>query len=191
MESFKVRIAAISALRSSLGILLTTAAMVPILSALHRVFDGTWYVNWPLMLSVSGILTGCFFSFFFITQLLEFSAASKREREGQSIFPGVMWFRGICLLGILMGFTIMVGMYREGDPWWDVVLPFGFVLIGFLGWPRAIQITQFEIRQRGPLLTLRKIANNEIQSVVLDASRNETVVFGKNGVRNCSLHDAL
>jgi hypothetical protein len=125
--------------------------MVPVLSMVHRVFDGTWYVNWPLMLSISGILTGCFFSFFFITQLLEFSATSKREREGQLIFPGVMWLRGVYLLAILMGFTIMVGMYKEGDPWLDaVVLPICFVLIGFFGWPRAIQIAEFEIRQRGP-----------------------------------------
>ena len=77
----------------------------------------------------------------------------------------------------------MVGMYKEGDPWWDVVLPFGFVLMGFFGWPRAIQITQFEIRQRGSLFALRRIAYGEIESVFCGALGSEAVVFGKNGVR--------
>jgi hypothetical protein len=181
MESFKVRIAAISALRSSLGILLTTIAMVPALSIIHRVFNGTWYVNWPLMLSVSGILTGCFFSFFFIAQLLEISTASRREWDRQLIFPGVMWVRGIYLLSILMEFTIMVGTYKEGDPWWDVVLPFGFVLLGFFAWPRTIQISEVEIRQRRPLLDLKRIAYGEVENIIFDTVSKEAIVLGKNG----------
>jgi hypothetical protein len=181
MESFKVRLAAISALRSSFIILLTTIVMVPVFSIINRAFDGTWYVNWPLMLSVSGILTGCFFSFFFVVQLLEFSTASRRERDRQLIFPGVMWVRGIYLLGILMGFTLMVGTYREGEAWWEVVLPFAFVLLGFFAWPRTIQITEVEIRQRRLLFALKRIAYGEVESIIFDTTRKEVVVFGKNG----------
>jgi hypothetical protein len=73
------------------------------------------------MLSISGILTGCFFSFFFITQLLEFSATSKREREGQLIFPGVMWLRGVYLLSHPDGIHDNGGMYKEGDPDWTLL----------------------------------------------------------------------
>jgi hypothetical protein len=157
--------------------------MIPALSLINRVFDAACHVNWRLMLWVSSILTGCFFSFFFITDLLEFSAEASRERNMQSIFPAVMWLRGIYLLSIAMGFTIMIGMYREGDPWWYVVLPFAFVLLGIFAWPRAIQITELEIRQRRPLLGWKRIPIGEIESTVFDATRGEVAVFGKSGTR--------
>jgi hypothetical protein len=135
------------------------------------------------MLSISGILTGCFFSFFFITQLLEFSATSKREREGQLIFPGVMWLRGVYLLAILMGFTIMVGCIKK-----ETLIGrccFAYLFCAHRIFRLAKGNSNYRVRDppTGPLLTLRKITNNEIQSVVLDASRKDTVVFGKNGVR--------
>jgi hypothetical protein len=123
------------------------------------------------------------FFFFFITDLLEFSAEASRERNRQSIFPAVMWLRGIYLLSIAMGFTIMIRMYREGDPWWEVLLPFGFVLLGFFAWPRTIQITEVDIRRRRPFLGWKRIALGEIESTVFDVTRGETVVFGKNGIR--------
>jgi hypothetical protein len=183
VESSRLRIAASSAFRSSIGILLTTVVVVPALSLINRIFDGTWHVHWGLMLLVSSILTGCFFSFFFITELLEFSAAANRARNRQAIFPVVMWLRGIYLLSMTMGFTIMVGMYREGDPWWDVVLPFGFVLLGFFAWPRAIQITEVDIRQPRFLFSSKRIAFGEVESMIFDVVRKEVVVFGKNGTR--------
>jgi hypothetical protein len=183
VESSRLRLALNAALRRSIGIFLTTVFLIPALSLINRIFDATWHVNWRLMLWVSSILTGCFFSFFFITDLLEFSAEASRERNRQSIFPAVMWLRGVYLVCIAMGFTTMVGVYREGDPWWDVVLPFAFVLLGFFAWPRAIQITEVDIRQRRLLLGTKRIAFGEIEGMVFDVTRGEVVVFDKNGVR--------
>lgn len=181
LNSSKVHLAAISALRYSLGVFLTTVCMIPIVLIAHRVFDGSWYANWRGMLSVSGVLTVCCFTFFFGTRILEFSAASRRNRSSQLIFPGAVWLRGIYLLVIVMGTAIMVGTYKEGDPWWDVVLPSGLILLGYFAWPRAIRIGENEIQQSRPLLGPRRIGFGEIESLVFDPTRGEAVVFGRNG----------
>lgn len=183
MNSSKVQLAAISGLRYSLGIFLTTLMMVPIVSIVRRVFDETWNVNWQMMLSVSGVVTAFFFLFFFFTQLLEFRAASRRNQSNQLISPGAVWLRGIYLLVTFMGATIMVGTYTEGDPWWNVVLPFGFILLGYFAWPRAIRVNGNEIRQGRPLLGPRIISFGDIQTLVSDPTSGEAVVFGKNGQR--------
>jgi hypothetical protein len=181
MFSVKVRFAGLTALRSSLGIFLTALLTVPFASFMHRMFDGSWYVDWRLMLSVSGILTLCFFSFSFVTQLLEFQTSESRERRGRLVFPGLVWIRGVYLGGIVLGITLMVGTYREGDPPWDTALPFLFVLLGVLPWPRAIEITDSEVRQRWWFFVYRRIQFADIQSIVNDPSRDEAVVFSKTG----------
>lgn len=178
-----VRFAAVRALRNSLGIFVTTILMVPAVSVVHRVFDGTWYVNWRLMLSVSGVLTSIFFVFWLVTQLFESAAEEVRERQMQFVFPGAMWVRGIYLTTIAMGIVIMVGTYREGDPWGDVAFPVVLVLLGYLAWPRAIEISDTEVRQRRILFGFKRIPLAEISSVVSDPTSNEAVVFGANGVR--------
>jgi hypothetical protein len=179
LNSSKVCLAARFALRNSLGIIVTTILMVPAISVIHRVFDKTWYVNWRLMVSISAILTILFFTLFFVTQILEFSTEERREQTKQLVFPGVMWLRGIYLAAIAMGIVLIVGMYKEGDPWWDVVGAVVFVLLGFFAWPRTIEITENEIRQRRFLLGWKRIRYGEVERVVSDTQRNEAVVFGK------------
>src|SRR5690349_20468709 len=114
MNSYKVCIAVLLALRNSLGIFLTTILMVPVVSVIHRVFDGTLDVNWRLMLIVSSILTSLFFAFWLVTQLLEFATEGSREHQGRLVFPAAMRVRGLYLVGIMLGISIMVGMYSEG-----------------------------------------------------------------------------
>jgi hypothetical protein len=183
IDSSKVRLAARFALRNSLSIIVTTILMVPAISVIHRIFDETWYVNWRLMVSISAILTTLFFAFLFVTQLLEFSTEERREQTTQLAVPGVMWLRGIYLAVIAMGIVLMVGTYKEGDPWWDVVGAVVFVLLGFLAWPRTIEITENEIRQRRFLLGWKRICYGEVERVVSDTQRNEAVVFGKSSER--------
>ncbi len=168
MESSNIRTAAISAFRNSLPIFLATVAIIPAISIFRRVFDDTWYVNWSSMLLVSGILTGCFFAFFLIAQTPDLSPTTKREHERPSDFPAVKWLRGVYLLGVLIGFALMIGIYKGGNLWWIVALLLGFVLVGFFAWPRVIQITALEIRQRGPLLALKRIANAEIEDLIFN-----------------------
>ncbi len=180
MDRTKLRLAAILALRNSIGILLTAIVLLPALSILNRIFDRTWNVDWRSILAVSSILTGCVFSFFFITQLLEFWAAEKRQASNRFVFPGAMWIRGICLLCIVLGVVLAVGTYREGDPWWDVVSSFAFVLLGYFTWPRVIVLSDHEIRKRGPLLRWNRIAYGDIASMTFDRSCKEIVVFGNN-----------
>jgi hypothetical protein len=176
----QVRFAALLALRKSIRIILTTLLLVPTSSVINRIFSGTWYVNWRLMVTVSAILTFLVFVFFFVTELLEFATEEARERQLRFIFPAVMWLRGIYLVSILMGFTVMAGEYREGDPWGIVVLPLVFVFLGFFAWPRAIELTESQIRQRRTLFGFKQIRFSDIESVVCDAGRNEIVIFGKN-----------
>jgi hypothetical protein len=183
MTRSEVRFAALLALKNSLGILITAILLVPVDSIINRVFDGTWHVNWRLMLTASGILTLLFFSFFFLAQVLEASTHEHRERTRQLVFPAVMWLRGIYLMGIVMGLCVMVGEYHEGDPWRIVMLPAAFVLIGFFAWPRAIEITDNEVQQHCIFLGFRRIHFGEIERLVHDPARNEIVVFGKGGNR--------
>ncbi len=183
MESSKVQFAAGRAAKSSLGIFLTAVITVPFISVVHRIFGGSWEVNWRLAFAFAGILAGCFFLFFFITQLLEISRERGQERSHRLAFPAAMWLRGLYLFTIVMGVAIMNGTYREGDSWWVVTLPAVFVLLGFFAWPKAIQINATEIRQRGPFLNLKKIALNEVESIYFDAGRGEIAVYGRNGQR--------
>jgi Na+/melibiose symporter-like transporter len=89
MNSSNVRLAVFFALRNSLGIFVTTILLMPVVAVVHRMFDGNWYVNWRLMLSVSGILTSLFFAFWLVTQLLEVSAEETRERQCASSSQGL------------------------------------------------------------------------------------------------------
>jgi hypothetical membrane protein len=50
------------------------------------------------------------------------------------VFPGAMWLRGMSLATIVMGLAMMVGTYREGDPWGDVVSSLVFVFLGYVAW---------------------------------------------------------
>jgi len=181
MFSPKVRFAALSALRSSLRIFLTALLVVPFASLMHRVFDGSWYVDWRLMLWLSGLLTMGFFCFSSFTQLLEFEAAESRERRGLLVFPGLVWIRGLYLGVILLGIITGVGTYREGDPLWVTALVSLFVLLGVLPWPRAIEITDNEVRQRWWFFVYRRIPFADIQSIVNDPSRDEALVFNRSG----------
>jgi hypothetical protein len=134
----QVRYASLAALRKSIGIILTTLLLIPPSSVINRIFSATWYVNWRLMVTVSAILPFLVFTFFFVTELLEFATEEARERQLRFVFPGAMWLRGIYLGAILMGFTAMAGEYKEGDPWAIVVLPLVIVFLGFFAWPRAL-----------------------------------------------------
>jgi hypothetical protein len=183
MTSSQVRFAARFALRNSVGIIVTTIVLVPLFSIINRLFDGTWYVNWRLMASVSAVLTFLIFAFFFAAQLLESSSEESRERQSQLFFPGVMWVRGLYLMSIVMGLGLMAGTYKEGDPWWDVMIPIVFVFLGFFAWPRAIEISGNEIRQHRIYFGYKRISFGEIERVASDPSRNETIIFGKNGER--------
>lgn len=84
MTPSNVRIAALLALRDNLGICATTILMVPAVSIVHRVFDATWYVNWRLMLTISGILTALFFAFFFLAPAHRIMGAELLYRIGLS-----------------------------------------------------------------------------------------------------------
>jgi hypothetical protein len=158
-------------------------------SVINRFFSGTWYVNWRLMLTVSAILTFLFFVFFFVTELLEFATEKARERQLRFVFPAVMWLRGVYLGSILAGFIMMIGECREGNPWGIVALPLLFVFLGFFAWPRAIEFTENQIRQRRTLPGFKQIRFSNIQSVVSGPSRNEIVVFGKNA--DCIVHTTM
>jgi lipid-A-disaccharide synthase-like uncharacterized protein len=183
MDSTKIRSAALLALRTSLPVFIIVVLMVPLASIMNRVFDGTWSVNWRLMLTVSGILTGIIFAFLFFVQLLESSAKEHRRLAQRMVFPAAMWLSGLYLACIVLGFVLMAGTYSEGDPLWVVVTPVCFVFLGFFAWPRAIEITESAIRQRRVLFGFKEIRLDEIESVAYDAARGETIVFGKNGTR--------
>lgn len=185
----QVRFAALLALRNSIGIILTTILLVPATSIINRIFSGTWYVNWRLMITVSAILTGLVFIFFFVTELLEFAMEDVRERQLRFAFPAVMWLRAAYLGSILMGFIITVGEYRERDPWGIVVLPLIFVLLGFFAWPRAIEITESRIRQRRILFGFKQIRFSDVERVVRDPGRNEIIIFGRN--KDAIVHTAM
>lgn len=135
------------------------------------------------MLSVSAVSTLLFFAFFFVAQLLEFWREDTWERQSQSVFPAVMWVRGICLASIVMGLGLMVGTYREGDSPWIVLTPVVFVFLGFFAWPRAIEISENDIRQHRIFFGHKRISFQEIERAVSDPARNETIVFGNNGER--------
>jgi hypothetical protein len=183
MNSTNRRSAAALALRTSLPILVTAVLALPLLSVVNRVFDGTWSVAWRPGLMVSGILTGLVFAFFFLAQMLEFTAQTHRERALRFVFPAAMWLRGLYLGSIALGVTLMAGMYFEKDPWVIVVLPVCFVFLGFFAWPRTIEITESAIRQRRVLFGFKEIPLGEIESIVGDDSSDEIAVFGKNGTR--------
>jgi hypothetical protein len=189
MSSTKIRSAAVLALRTSLRIFISLVLIVPLASIMNRVFDGTWSVDWRLMLTVSGILTGCVFAFLLLAQVLESYAKEHRRLAQRMVFPAAMWLRGLYLTCILMGFGLMVGTYSEGDPSWVVVLPVCFVFLGYFAWPRAIEITESAVRQRRVLVGFKEIRLHEIESVAYDAARGETIVFGKNGTR--IVHSAM
>jgi hypothetical protein len=189
MSSTKMRSAAAVALRTSLPILVTALLALPLVSVVNRVFDGSWSVAWRPALIVSGILTGLVFAFFFLAQVLEFTAQGYRERGLRFVFPAAMWLRGLYLGAIVMGFGLMAGTYFERDPWVIVVSPVGFVFLGFFAWPRAIEITESAIRQRRALFGFKEIRLGEIESIVGDESSDEIVVFGRNGTR--IVHSAM
>jgi len=189
MSSTKIRSAEWVALRISLLTFGGTVLMLPLFSVVGRVFDGTWSVPWRMMLTVSGILAGLIFAFLFLAQVFEFSAKTYRERNARLVFPAAMWLRGLYLVSIVMGLGLMAGTYSEGDPWGIVALPVLFVFLGFFAWPRAIEITEIAVRQRRVLFGFKEVRLGEIESVVCDPSRNETIVFGKNG--NRIVHTAM
>jgi hypothetical protein len=183
MSSTKIRSAALAALRISLLIFGSGVLMLLLFSAVRRVLDGTWSVAWRPALIVSGILTGLFFTFFFLAQVLEFTGQVHRERDLKFVFPAAMWLRGLYFGSIVMGIWLMAGTYFEGDPWTIFVLPVSFVFLGLFAWPRAIEITESTVRQRRVLFGFKEIRLGEIESTVGDAGSGEIVVFGKNGTR--------
>ena len=183
ITSSHVRFAASRAFRSSIGIIVAALALIPVMSVINRIFDGTWHVEWRLMLFISGVLAFVFFAFFFVTQLLEFASEEMREHQLHFVFPGAMLVRGIYLGAIVMGAVLVVGTYKEGDPWWDVATPTIFILLGFFAWPRAIEISENDVRQRRLFFGFERIPFREIESVVSDPRRNEAIVLGRNGLR--------
>jgi hypothetical protein len=189
MSSTKTRSAAWVALRISLLTFGSTVLMLPLFSVVRRVFDGTWSVPWRMMLTVSGILAGVIFAFLFLAQAFEVSAQNYRERNARLVFPAAMWLRGLYLVSIVMGFGLMAGSYFERDPWAIVIMPVLFVFLGYFAWPRAVEITDRAVRQRRVLFGSKEILLGEIESVVFDPSRDETIVFGKNG--NRIVHSAM
>lgn len=183
MKQLNIRSSASRALAGSVGLFLTALLLIPVSAIINRVFDGSWQVNWRLTLSVAGILTVLWFGFLFVSQVLEDFTEAQRQEAGVRMFPGAMWIRGISIGVILLGLVTMAGCYREGDAWWFVAFPFVFVLLGFFTWPRAIEITNNEIRQRGQFLNTRILPSNEIQSATFDSTRGEIAVFGNNGAK--------
>ncbi|MBS1842036.1 MAG: hypothetical protein JSS69_01880 [Acidobacteria bacterium] len=183
MKTSKTRSAAVSALKLSLRVILTAVLVIPFVSLVNRAFGRAWAVNWRELLLIWGILAACIFLFVFVTGLLEFSAALRHRRNKDLIFPGVMWIRGVCLMGIALGLILMVAMYREGDGWWLVALVSGFVFLGVFAWPRAIRITDSALCQRSNLFLMKRIVRGEIEDVVYDPSSQEIVVNGKDGAR--------
>jgi hypothetical protein len=132
-------------------------------------------------LVIFGILAGICTSFFFVTAKLDKWTAEKRERNSRLIFPGAMWLRGLYLCCIVLAIAMMIGMYREGDRGLALYVPMLFVFLGYFPWPRAVSLDGVAVRQRDAFLRLTSIPYGEIESVVFDAQRVETVVFGKNG----------
>jgi hypothetical protein len=176
-----VRSAAIQAFVSSIRIVLTAVILLPVLSGINRLFEGTWRVNWRVTLTVAGILTVLWFGFLFISQLLEDFTQEKREESGRLILPGAMWLRGVCIGCMMLGIAVMLGTYREGDAPWIVVLPVLFVLLGFFTWPRKIEFSNGAIRQRRWLLSEKILPYDEIESASFNPGRGETIVFGRDG----------
>ncbi len=145
---------------------------------------GSIFGNPPMLiraLVIFGVLAGICYSFFFVTAQLDKWTAEKRERNSRLIFPGVMWLRGLYLCCIVLAIVLMIGMYREGDRGGTLYVPIAFVFLRYFPWPRAISLDGVAVRKRNAFLRLTSIPYNEIESVVFDAQRGETVVFGKNG----------
>ena len=183
MDSSKIRAAALHALRISLPTFVSAILMLPLIAVVNRIFDGKWSVPWRMALILSGILTGIVFAFLFLAHVLESYAKEHRRLAQRMVFPAAMWLRGLYLACIVMGFGLMAGTYSEGDPLWVVATPVCFVFLGFFAWPRTIEITERAIRQRRVFFGFKEIQLDEIESVAYDASRGETIVFGKNGTR--------
>ncbi len=183
MDSSKIRSAAVLALRITVPVFVSAIILVPLVSIISRVFNGTWSVPWRMTLILSSILTGFVFAFLFLAQVLETYAKDHRRLAQRMVFPAAMWLRGLYLACIVMGLGLMVGTNSEGDPLWVVVTPACFVFLGFFAWPRTIEITEHAIRQRRVLFGFKEIRIDQIESVAYDASRSETIVFGKNGTR--------
>jgi hypothetical protein len=184
VTSIKIRLAALIAFRNSASIFISTLLFVPVSALINRIFHDSWYVNWRLMLTISGTLTCIFFTFFFVSQAIDDRADVKGEQQiGNEVFRGVAWLRGIYLFGIVMGSVLVVGAYRENDPTWIVITPVAFILLGIIPWPRAIQVRNGEIRQRDALFRIRIIPSGEIESASFDPTSGDTMVFGKNGTK--------
>lgn len=179
MRSSYARIAFTSAFRISLVILFTSAVTIPVAIILGRIFHGTWPQNWAVIFGVPATLTALIFAFLFATQWLELVTEQARERQRRLVFPAEMWLRGLYLSCIVMSWIMMIGMYREGDPWGNETIPVVFVLMAFFAWPRAITISDTEVRQHGKLFGTTRIPLNEIETVFSGSS--EATVFGKNG----------
>jgi hypothetical protein len=167
----------------SAGIPIIAAAFIPLLSAYHRVFEGSWRVNWRLPLELGVALAVLFFLFFLVTQLLEEAEVTRREKRKKKEFPAMMWIRGVCLVNILLGVAIMAGTYREGDEWWVIAISGVFIPLGYFGCPRTIYIAEHEIGQRNRFIGTKVIPIAEIESVSWDESSGEITVFGSNGTR--------
>jgi hypothetical protein len=182
MVSPKTKLALFIAFRGGLQIALTIPIVAVLRAIVGRIFESDWNIDWGLLATMTSVFAGGWFVFSFVTQVMDDRAEEQREQAtGHLRFPGETWIRAVYSATMLMGVGLAIGTYREGDPLWMSVLSLGFVAMGLIGWPHAVEFRDGEIRQRSRFFRVKAIPYVAIKSAASSPSTGETLVFGQDG----------
>lgn len=176
--ALELRLSLWRAALSSLQILLTALLIVPVASLLNRLFRGTWRIDWMMLLIVPAIISAIWFLGVFVSSFADLRAEEHREQQDLPVFPANNFIRGVFVGGALLAVALSWGLYREHDHLAYQLIPFGLLLVGWFGWPRAIHFYRDSVGQRSLWGQMRRIQYKDVQYISYISADGNTVVAG-------------
>ena len=189
--AIQLQLSALKAATSSGIAFLTGVIVIPVVMGMDRIFYGNWNIfDWRLSLEVTGILSGIWFAFLFLSSLLELRGSDARSADRPiRTFPALVYIRLILLFVYGLSACLFWGTRQEHDPVSLQCVALSFSLLSFFGWPAKITLSERGISQRTRFGRLRTIPYSDVQYLTYLPSDGTTIVEGSQyTIRHTSSH---
>ncbi len=146
--SLQLRLGAAIALRPALQFLLVTLVMIPVAALIGLLVHDERQIDWKLSMTVGGVLGLIWFVATFLSTLADLRKEDRIEAARIPPFPAQSFVSGLYGAITVFSMRAITGLYRDNEPLWLQLLPFGFVAIASYGWPRTTRCYETSISQR-------------------------------------------
>jgi hypothetical protein len=135
-------------------------------------------IDWKFKIEFSLVIAAICSLIVFASTWADARAEGVRDHTVDPAFPGGSFYRGLYAVGAVGSLMMMAGLYRQQESLWQQLIPLGFLVLVWFGWPRSIYFHADALGQKTRFGKMRRLEYSAVEYISFDKREACTIVAG-------------